>query len=711
MTAVVVAADPGKVASIGFTATGAAVASETRTIAPAQASVAASFTFTVDPGAGPTDRVFLDAFAIDVAGNRAEAGRIILPIADAVPPTVTLRTSNGRLDMVPGRSFSIVTDADDEIGVTRISLSGTGAFAFSDAKSISPALGSVSATFVVNVPATVVNGQSLTLTARSVDLSGNVSTPATLTLTAREVSDVTLPSSALLLAGDTSTTTIEIPTAASAGGLRIDLASQNANIASVPASVTIPQGATSATFALAGVGGGTTTINAAIEGVQRTSMTVTVRGGVVRGRVLDTSFQPVEGARVTVSGNNVVTTTSGVDGHFIVEGVSGGGFTGRDIVARVFDEATDRLGVGSGAFNVANGFVNLADIIVLPAGTFVVTTADQANALTGAGVRVDLHRASGGQVGDLLATAFTDAQSVARFDLVAPGMYFLVSSDTNGNRGRAAGAIATTGAEVPVRVNYIGRGTVRGTVRDSSNVAVPNAGVRLNASSIFGSASERTMTAGTDGTFSFAGVFVGSFSVGATDPMSQTTGGTSGSIAQHNETVTADISLTPFTNLQGTVFRSDGVTPAGAGVVVTAQLCTLWFRLLLHHLDQRAGRLQVQLPAAGRLHADRQRCRDALAGAHDGLAVRERRHAHRQPDVRGTGLAQRAGDRQQRHSRGRCQCLDQRKQRQRVRHPVGHDGRQWPCRRRARARGERLGERHARRVVGIHDRRRWRPIR
>ena len=210
VTAVVVASDPGKIASIGFTATGAAGVSETRTIAPAQASVASSFTFTVDPGAAPTDRVFLDAFAVDVAGNRADAGRIILPIADAVPPTVTLRTSDGRLDMVPGRSFSIVTDAQDEIGVTRVSLSGTGAFAFSDAKSISPALGAVSATFVVNVPATVANGQTVTLTARSVDLSGNVSPAATLTLTARSLSDVTLPPSALLLAGETSAITVEV---------------------------------------------------------------------------------------------------------------------------------------------------------------------------------------------------------------------------------------------------------------------------------------------------------------------------------------------------------------------------------------------------------------------------------------------------------------------------------------------------------------------
>jgi hypothetical protein len=574
VTAVVVASDPGKVASIGFTATGAGLGSETRTIAPAQASVAASFTFTVDPSAGPTDRVTLDAFAVDLAGNRAEAGRVLLPIADAVPPTVTLRTTDGRLDIVPGRPFSVIAEADDEIGVTRVTLSGTGAFSFSDAKSISPALGSVSATFVVNVPESVTAGQTLTLTARSVDLSSNVSQAATLALTARVLSDVTLPSSALLLAGDTATTTIEVPTPAGAGGLRIDLASASTGIASVPAFVTIPQDALSATFGLSGVSGGTTTVTASIDGIQRTSMTATVRGGVVRGRVIDTGFQPVSGAGVTVSGANAVTTTTDADGRFIVEGVAGAGFTGQAVVARVFDDATDRLGVGNGTFNVANGFVNLADIIVLPAGTFVVTSTDQANAPTGAGVRVDLRRDSGGTAGEVIATAFTDAQSVARFDLVAPGTYFIESSDTGGNRGRIGAVISTTGSEVPVTVKYLGRGTVQGTVRNSSGGVVPNASLRLNASSLFGNAPERTASAAIDGTFSFANVFVGTFSVSATDPISQTTGGVSGAMAQHAEVVTADVSLTPFSNLQGTVFRADGVTATGAGTTVTVNRCT-----------------------------------------------------------------------------------------------------------------------------------------
>lgn len=342
----------------------------------------------------------------------------------------------------------------------------------------------------------------------------------------------------------------------------------------------------------------------------------------------------MSGAGVTVSGANAVTTTTDADGRFIVEGVAGAGFTGQAVVARVFDDVTDRLGVGNGTFNVANGFVNLADIIVLPAGTFVVTSTDLLNAPTGAGVRVDLRRDSGGTAGEVIATAFTDAQSVARFDLVAPGTYFIESSDT----GAIAGGRRRDfdDRQRSARHGEIPSGAPHRAGHGAQFVGTPvaNATLRLTASSLFGAAAERVSAAGTDGTFSFSGVFVGTFAVSATDPVSQTTGGASGSIAQHAEVVTADVSLTPFSHLAGTVFRSDGVTPVGAGISVVARRTQLRGRLRVRHGDdRRAGRVQLQVPAAGRLHHLGLGSRHAVAGARDGRAVRQRGDAGREPDV------------------------------------------------------------------------------
>jgi hypothetical protein len=561
VTVVVSAADLGGVATIGFAASGAASLTETRAIDPALASVATSFTFTVSPAATPTDRVFLDAFAVDRAGNRRDADRVVLAMADEVPPAVQIRTADGRLDMVPGRSVTVVAEATDETGVSRITLAGSGAFALTDAKTLVPPTTPASATFIVNVPASVLPGQTLTLTARAIDLSGNTSDPASIVLTARALSDVSLPASVIVLAGDVQPVTLALGAPAPEGGVVVSLASAQSTIATVPSAVVFAPGEREKSVEVTGVSGGTTSVAALIDGVSRASMTVTVRGGVVRGRVLDPAGQPAGGADVTVLGGAApVTTMAGPDGRYFVEGVAGPGVTVR---ARSADGLLQGETVAQ--MNRANGFAT-ADVVLVEASTVRGTVRRPDDTAVGTGARVELFLLNATTPA---ATTFTDESGAYRFGLVGLGTYRIEASDLAGNRGRATVQVISGGQDLVVPVVYLGRGTVTGVVLDGGGNPAANVPITFRATSVFGSATPVNTSSDADGRFRFDGVFVGTFSVEARDPVSGAAGQASGSLAADGEVREVQVRLTQTGTITGTVFRYGGVQPVGAGVQVS----------------------------------------------------------------------------------------------------------------------------------------------
>ena len=308
-TQVIVAAeDAGGVRRIDFSTSGVVTGSEPRAIDPAQPSVASGFSVTVPASARSGDTLTLRASATDVAGNVASAADVVLRVADLNPPTLTLRTGNGRLEATPGEALVVIAEANDEIGVSRVTLRGEGAFAFADGKSISPPTGSANASFSIPVPATALNGQVLSITATAVDLFGNTSAPATLSVTIRSLSGVTLPPSVLARAGDTVQVPVTLASPAPAGGLTVSFASSSAGVANVLAPITIPGGELTGIAQLLALRGGTAQVSALIQGVQRASVTVTVIGGVVRGTVLSPTLTPVPGAQVTVRGRQTTRT-------------------------------------------------------------------------------------------------------------------------------------------------------------------------------------------------------------------------------------------------------------------------------------------------------------------------------------------------------------------------------------------------------------------
>ena len=109
--------------------------------------------------------------------------------------------------------------------------------------------------------------------------STNVQVGAILSLT---------PQSLILAPGSSQPITVTVSTTAPAGGLLVNLQSNNASVASVPASVTIPANATSTTALVTGVSGGSATISASTAAPNVSGATATVTVQLVGAIILPT---------------------------------------------------------------------------------------------------------------------------------------------------------------------------------------------------------------------------------------------------------------------------------------------------------------------------------------------------------------------------------------------------------------------------------------
>ena len=560
-TVVVSVQDAGSVRSVTFKASGVAALTQTRIIDPPQSSIVTSFVVSVPAGAKPPQSLTLDATAEDRAGNVGSAARVILPVVDNVAPTVTgLRTATGRLQIVRGRSVTIVVDAEDDLGVSEIDLHGDGAFAVSEAKAIAPPLGAASASFTIQVPPGAVPGTVLNLQATAVDLSGNASAPVSLALSVTALPEVTFGPSVIVSAGETTNLTLQLSEPAPASGLRVDLAIDGAIAAATPF-VLLAAGESDATIAVTGVAGGTTFVNALIQGVQRGSATVVVEGGIVIGVVLDPQLAPVAGAKITLTeGYSTFTAETDSAGRYRLQGVFGPTVSVK--VLKDVDASTRLLGFSAGVMNRARGFVSI-DVVLVAAGIIhgPVLLADGTTPAAD-GVQVALFE---GNSSTPISTTFSSNGSY-EFPLVGLGNYTIESSDTAGNRGRAAAQIVSSGQDVTAPIAFLGRGSVTVTVEDGAGHAVNGAVVTVFGYSIFGATPPITGTA-VAGTFTVGNMFLGTFTVQARDPSTNQAASLGGELTAAVPGVTKVLKLSSFGGLQGTVYRSDGVTTVSGATV------------------------------------------------------------------------------------------------------------------------------------------------
>lgn len=272
--------------------------------------------------------------------------------------------------------------------------------------------------------------------------------------------------------------------------------------------------------------------------------------GTVMGTVETITGQKVSGAQVTLSSQSVFggTSTTITDGNglFMFEDVFVGSYQ-----ISAYDAVSGFGGFQSGNLK-QDGEVTTHTITLTPSAalTGVVFESDGTTPVPGAKVQLSPSGKS----------AVADASGVYTFSGLPLGVYTVVASKpSNGDKGKTIANVDTADAVTNADVLLTGLGTVQVTVQDAGGVPAGGAKVTLTSTTSFGG--NQTTTADANGLATFPNVLAGTLSVAATSA-STLLGGTVSSSVLPGETISVVVKLEPAATIQGTVFASDGVTPA-----------------------------------------------------------------------------------------------------------------------------------------------------
>jgi PA14 domain-containing protein/chitobiase/beta-hexosaminidase-like protein/Big-like domain-containing protein/carboxypeptidase family protein len=296
--------------------------------------------------------------------------------------------------------------------------------------------------------------------------------------------------------------------------------------------------------------------------------------GTVTGVVKLPGGQPAGGVVVAVGDRGVLSDET--TGAFTIPGVAVQ--PNQTVSART----RDGLRSGSTTFSIFQPGQQVTTSITLSGlGSIVFTVLDPANQPI-QGIFVRRLEACADPCG--CAIGSTDAQGRVRFDNVGLGGMAVQAIRTGAGAVDVASALASVtrdGEESFAVLRFNGSGTVVGKVLNPDDTPSFGADVALTSTYFF---NDGAVTCGltqgvshrarTDqsGEFRFTGVNVGAVSVTASQPFFPTQVGQSGTLGANGQEVRFDLKLvnTISGELKGTVYLPDGVTPAGAGVDVSA---------------------------------------------------------------------------------------------------------------------------------------------
>jgi len=239
----------------------------------------------------------------DLAGSPGRQALLLITTGGAPPPTVTALSLNPTTVVGGNASTGTVSlSAAAPSGGVSVLLSSSATAAVVDPSVIVPA-GAASATFRVDTRTTVtmttaaIISASLAGATRNATLTVNPPPPPPpgVTLTSFSVSP------ASVTGGNPATGTVRLSAAAPSGGVLVSLGSNLPNSARVPTSVTVPAGATSASFTVTtfNVGATTVQLNALLgDVILFTAITVNPAG---QAATLSVTATGRSGQRVTSS--------------------------------------------------------------------------------------------------------------------------------------------------------------------------------------------------------------------------------------------------------------------------------------------------------------------------------------------------------------------------------------------------------------------------
>jgi hypothetical protein len=165
-----------------------------------------------------------------------------------------------------------------------------------------------------------------------------------------------------------------------------------------------------------------------------------------------------------------------------------------------------------------------------------------------------------------------DENGEYEFTLVPPGYFSVTAEDTlNELKGQLSGSMGKEGETVEVTVRLLGKGQVSGTVKNESDVVVPDAEVTLRNLG-FPNETFDPYTTGSDGRFTFYQVSEGPFSLFVKGSNNWSGGTARGEVPAHNSEVELDVCVTtvPHGIVSGRVLSPDlSSEMTGTEVVLT----------------------------------------------------------------------------------------------------------------------------------------------
>jgi hypothetical protein len=165
------ATDDLALASLSFTATGAASASGSQPV-PGLAAAEAEFFVDVPAGAASGSSLTLRGAATDSLGATAQSAPLVLAVADELAPAVTVISPAANSTVDAGATVNVNLRADDAGGVRELALEVSGAATMSELRSFTPPVTLATAAFSFAVPADAAGGAAISLRARATDASG-----------------------------------------------------------------------------------------------------------------------------------------------------------------------------------------------------------------------------------------------------------------------------------------------------------------------------------------------------------------------------------------------------------------------------------------------------------------------------------------------------------------------------------------------------------
>jgi hypothetical protein len=295
--------------------------------------------------------------------------------------------------------------------------------------------------------------------------------------------------------------------------------------------------------------------------------------GTVRGTVRFPDGAPASDIVVSIDGSGVLTSANGT---FELVGLAIKPTTEQTIRA----ESRDGLRAGSTRVLLSqpNQVITNVAITLSGVGTAEFTLLD-ANRNPVANQEVDLLGTCWNPCG--CAAKTTNSQGKVSFTNIRLGTVQARALRTMGetwDQADASVSLMSDGATAFGVLIFPGTGTVTGTVLNPDGTPSMGADIRLRSKifdedscSLISGQSQRMRT-DANGKFRFNSVNVGQISVTATHPFFTTSVGGNGSLTANGSTVDFQLKLVNTISgvLSGVVYLPDGVTPAGAGVEVTA---------------------------------------------------------------------------------------------------------------------------------------------